>query len=173
MGRSRDAFPWSSLVPLRERVCCQNVCGEAPLLRERVERPVDASFGPSGARAWTSYESSWPRARPRVRPPPAAVPRAAPTRRQARPRCPVRAAATSAQRKTAPAVLAPEPAAEPPALAEITDPERLLAATVAPGGATVPREASPADPEGELMDVNYFCRSAGVVVAHQGADAQR
>jgi hypothetical protein len=41
------------------------------------------------------------------------------------------------------------PRAEPPAFAEITDPERLLAATVAPRGATAPLEAPPADLEGE------------------------
>ncbi len=86
----------------------------------------------------------------RVRRPPAAVPRAAPARRQARPKRPVSAAATSALRKAAPAALAPEPAVpEPPAFAEITDPERLLAATVAPRGATAPLEAPPADLEGE------------------------
>jgi hypothetical protein len=81
----------------------------------------------------------------RVRRPPAAVPRAAPARRQARPQRPVRAAATSARRKAA-----PEPAVpDPPAFAEITDPERLLAATVAPRGATAPHEAPPAGLEGE------------------------
>ena len=85
----------------------------------------------------------------RARRPPAAVPRAAPARRQARPQPPVRAAATSSPRKAAPAALAPEPAAEPPAFAEITDPERLLAATVAPRGATAPLEAPPTDLEGE------------------------
>ena len=37
----------------------------------------------------------------------------------------------------------------PPAFAEITDPERLLAATVAPRGATAPLEAPPTDLEGE------------------------
>jgi hypothetical protein len=83
----------------------------------------------------------------RVGRPPAAVPRAAPARRQARPKRPVRAAATSATRKAAPAALAPDP--EPPGFAEITDPERLLAATVAPRGATAPLEAPPADLEGE------------------------
>jgi hypothetical protein len=81
----------------------------------------------------------------RVRRPPAAVPRAAPARRHARPKRPVRVAAASTPRNTAPAALAPEP----PAFAEITDPERLLAATVAPRGATAPLEAPPADLEGE------------------------
>jgi hypothetical protein len=81
----------------------------------------------------------------RARRPPVAVPRAAPARRQARPKRPVRAAPASAPRKAAPAALAPEP----PAFAEITDPERLLAATVAPRGATAPLEAPPTDPEGE------------------------
>ena len=57
----------------------------------------------------------------------------------------LRAAATSTPRKAALAALAPEP----PAFAEITDPERLLAATVAPRGATAPLEAPPTDPEGE------------------------
>jgi hypothetical protein len=86
----------------------------------------------------------------RVRRPPAAVPRAAPARRQARPQRPVRTAATSAPRKAARTAFAPEPAVpEPPAFAEITDPERLLAATVAPRGATAPLEAPPTDLERE------------------------
>jgi hypothetical protein len=85
----------------------------------------------------------------RVPRPPAAVPRAAPARRQARPQRPVRAAATSAPRRAARAALASELAAEPFAFAEITDPERLLAATVAPRGTTAPLEAPSADLEGE------------------------
>jgi hypothetical protein len=90
-----------------------------------------------------------PAAPARMRRPSAAVPRAAPARRQARPKRPVRAAAASAPRKAAPAALAPEPAVEPPAFAEITDPERLLAATVAPRGVTAPQEAPPTDLEVE------------------------